>query len=251
MPAELGQWDQALNGIRAFDATLEAGKAKRPVYSLMQQVLVWPLEARALAHMGDVAGAQALIERTPLDCYPCLRARGEVATQARDWPAAERWFAQAQRQAPSLPLAYTEWGRMRLAKGDPDGAIALLRIAAAKAPRFADPPLIWGEALMAEGDLEGASRKFAEAGKLAPNWGRDHLKAGEALMRLGRAEAARTELRAASRLDLTPVERTELVTALRREGPLSPTPSASAAGGASRARASRRARGPASSSSPA
>ena len=215
MFAEQAQWNQALADARAFDATLEAGKAQRPVYGLMQQVLSRPLEARALAHMGDVAGAQALIERTPLDCYPCLRARGEVATQAHDWPAAERWFAQAQRQAPSLPLAYAEWGRMRLAKGDPDGAIALLRIAAAKAPRFADPPLIWGEALMAKGDLEGASRKFAEAGKLAPNWGRDHLKAGEALMRLGRAEAARTELRAASRLDLTPAERTELGTALR------------------------------------
>jgi len=213
MLAEQGQWDKALAEARAFDAVLEAEKAKRPVYSLMQQVLSWPLEALALAHTGDVTGAQALIGKTPLDCYPCLRVRGQVAAQARDWPAAERWFAEAQRQAPSLPLAYAEWGRMRLDKGDADGAIAVLRTGAAKAPLFADPPQIWGEALMAKGDFAAASHKFAEAAKLAPNWGRSHLKAGEALTRLGRAEAARKELRTASGLDLTPAERAELAAA--------------------------------------
>ena len=213
--AELGQWDRALAEARAFDATLEGGKAGRPVYGLMQQVLSWPLEARAMAHTGDLGGAQALIGKTPLDCYPCLRVRGQVAALARDWPAAERWFAEAQRQAPSLPLAYAEWGRMRLDKGDPDGAIAVLRIAAAKAPHFADPPQIWGEALMARGDFAGALRKFAEAAKLAPNWGRNHLKAGEALARLGRPDAARTELRTAGGLDLTAAERAELAGALR------------------------------------
>ena len=215
MSAELGQWDKALAEARAFDATLEAGKAARPVYGLMQQVLSWPLEAVALAHTGDVTAAQALIGRTPLDCYPCLRARGQVAAQARDWPAAERWFAEAAHQAPSLALAYAEWGRMRLAKGDPVGAIAVLRTAADKAPRFADPPEIWGEALMAQGDFAGASKKFAEAGKLAPNWGRNHLKAGEALARLGRTELARKELRTAAGLDLTPAERAELVATQR------------------------------------
>src|SRR6185437_4762652 len=215
MSAEVGQWDKALADVRTFDAVLEAEKAKRPVYGLMQQVLSWPLEALALAHTGDVAGAQALIGKTPLDCYPCLRVRGQVAALARDWPAAERWFAEAQRQAPSLPLAYAEWGRMRLDKGDADGAIAVLRTAAAKAPRFADPPQIWGEALMAKGDFAGASKKFAEAGKLAPHWGRNHLKAGEALARLGRTDAAREELRTASALDLTPAERAELAAAQR------------------------------------
>jgi tetratricopeptide (TPR) repeat protein len=214
MLAELGQWDKALAEAQAFDAVLEAEKAKRPVYGLMQQVLSWPLEALALARTGDVTGAQALIGETPLDCYPCLRVRGQVAARAHDWPAAERWFAEAVRQAPSPPLAYAEWGRMRLDKGDPDGAIAVLRTAVAKGPRFADPPQIWGEALMAKGDVAAASQKFAEAAKLAPSWGRNHLKAGEALTRLGRAEAARTELRTAGGLDLTAAERAELAAAL-------------------------------------
>jgi tetratricopeptide (TPR) repeat protein len=215
MFAEVGQWDKALAEARAFDVVLEAEKAQKPVYVLMQQVLAWPLEARALAHNGDVAGAQALIGRTPLDCYPCLRVRGEVAAQARDWPAAERWFSEAVRQAPSVPLAYAEWGRMRLDKGDPDGAIAVLRIAEAKGPRFADPRQIWGEALMAKGDAAAASKKFAEAAKLAPNWGRNRLKAGEALARLGQTEAARAAWRTASALDLTPAERAELASARR------------------------------------
>jgi tetratricopeptide (TPR) repeat protein len=209
MFAEQGQWGQALADVRAFDATLEADKAKRPVYGLMQQVLSRPLEALALARTGDVAAAQAVIGTTPLDCYPCLRVRGQVAAHARDWPAAERWFAEAQRQAPSMPQAYAEWGRMRLDKGDPAGAIAVLRTAVAKGPRFADPLQTWGEALMAEGDFAGASKKFAAAARLAPNWGRSHLKAGEALSRLGRGEAARKELQTAAGLDLTPAERTE------------------------------------------
>jgi hypothetical protein len=215
MFAEQGQWDRALADAQAFDVVLEAEKAKKPVYGLMQQVLSRPLEARALAHLGDVTAAQAMIGKTPLDCYPCLRVRGQVAAEARDWPAAERWFAEAVRNSPSMPQAYAEWGRMRLDKGDPDGAIAVLRIGAAKGPRFPDPPQIWGEALLAKGDAAGASKTFAEAAKLAPNWGRNHLKAGEALARLGQADAARKELRTAAGLDLTPAERAEL-TALRR-----------------------------------
>ena len=211
--AQMGDWDKAQAEARAFDAVLEAEKAKRPVYGLMQQVLGWPLEALAMAHTGNVAAAQALIGKTPLDCYPCLRVRGQVAAEARDWPAAERWFAEAVGQAPSPPQAYAEWGRMRLDRGDADGAIAVLRTAAAKGPRFADPPQIWGEALMAKGDFGAASQKFAEAAKLAPNWGRNHLKAGEALAKLGQAAVARKELRTAAGLDLTPTERAELAAA--------------------------------------
>jgi tetratricopeptide (TPR) repeat protein len=210
LQAELGRWDLALADVRKFDAVLEAEKAKKPVYVLMQQVMSRPLTALALAKTGDVAGAQALISTTPLDCYPCLRVRGQVAAEARDWPAAEHWFAEAVKNSPSMPQAYAEWGRMRLDKGDPDGAIAVLKVVAAKAPRYADPPQLWGEALLAKGDGAGASAKFAEAAKLAPHWGRNHLKAGEALARQGRGDPARAELRMAGGLDLTALERAEL-----------------------------------------
>lgn len=209
MPAEAGRWPDALAAARAMDAALEAGKARRPIYGLMQQAWIWPLEAVALAHTGDAAGAQALIGRTRLDCYPCLRARALIATEQRDWRAAEHWFAEAVRQAPSVPLAYAEWGRMRLARGDAAGAIAVLEAGHAKGPRFADPLELWGEALAARGDAAGAVGKYADAARLAPNWGRDHLKWAEALARLGRRDEAIARLRKAAALDLTASERAE------------------------------------------
>lgn len=210
MPAELGRWPEALADARAMDAVLEAGKAKRPIYGLMQQVWIWPLEALALGRTGDTAGGAALIGKTPLDCYLCLRVRGFLAADQRDWPSAERWFAEATRQAPSVPLAYAEWGRMRLARGDAAGAIAVLAAAQAKGPRFADPLETWGEALMAYGDPGAAARKFETAARLAPNWGRNQLKWAEALGAAGSRTEARAHLRTAAALDLTPVERAEL-----------------------------------------
>jgi tetratricopeptide (TPR) repeat protein len=192
-----------------MDAALEAGKAKRPVFGLMQRTWIWPLEALALARTGDVAGAEALIGRTAADCYPCLRVRGLIAAEQRDWPTAERWFAEAVRQAPSVPLAYADWGRMRIARGDGAGAIAVLATAHAKGPSFADPLELWGEALAAQGDMRAASDKFADAAALAPNWGRGHLEWAKALARIGRREEARAQLRKAFALDLTAAERAE------------------------------------------
>jgi len=129
IPAEAGNWAQALADVKRIDAWLEAGKAQRPIDGLMQKVWIWPLEALALARTGDVAGAQALISRV----------RGQVAAAAHDWPGAERWFAEAMRQGPSLPFAYADWGQLLLARGDPDGAIAELELAQEKGPHFADP----------------------------------------------------------------------------------------------------------------
>jgi tetratricopeptide (TPR) repeat protein len=209
IPAETGRWPEALADARAMDEALEAGKARRPIYGLMQRVWIWPLEAVAFARTGDVSGAQALVGKTPLDCYDCVRARGLIAAEQQDWPSSERWFVEAVRQAPSVAVAYAEWGRMRLARGDVRGAIAVLSAGYGKDPRFADTLELWGEALMAQGDARGAARKFADAWKLAPNWGRDHLKWGEALLTLGRREEGRVQLRAAAALDLTSAERAE------------------------------------------
>jgi tetratricopeptide (TPR) repeat protein len=85
---------------------------------------------------GDVAGAETLISKTPLDCYLCVRVRAQISRIKRDWPAAERWFAEAARQGPSLPFAFSEWGDMRLAKGDVEGAIARYDEALEYAPKW-------------------------------------------------------------------------------------------------------------------
>ena len=177
---------------------------------------VIPMVAQAKAAMGDLSAAEALIATTPSDCDSCLRERGKLAALRRDWPAAERWFAQAARIAPSIPFADTDWGEMLLAKGDVDGAIARLAQAHAKSPRFADPLELWGEALIRKGDFAGAVARFAEADKYAPRWGRDHLHWAQALARLGRGDEARAQYRAASQMDLSAADRAELSQALVR-----------------------------------
>ena len=107
-------------------------------------------------------------------------------------------------------LAYADWGQALLARGQPDAAIAKLKIANQKGPHFADALELWGEALIAKNRSDFALAKFAEAEKCAPNWGRLHLKWGEALFYAGRKDEAKAQFARAAQLGLTPDEKTEL-----------------------------------------
>jgi hypothetical protein len=222
IPAETGDWSSALADARAFDAVLEAGKAQKPVYGLLQQTWIWPLEALALARTGDDAGAEALIAKTPLDCYLCIRVRGQIAAQRHDWAGADHWFAEAVRQGPSLANAYVEWGRSWLARGDPAGAAAVARTAEAKGPRFADAPELLGEALTASRNFADAAGAFAASDRLAPRWGRNHLMWGDALLLQGRFAQARQQYATANGLDLSKPDRAALNVLIARtaSGPL-------------------------------
>lgn len=202
----LDDWPAAARAWKALDAAAVA----KPELGVARSTALWPFLAEALVRSGDVAAGLALIARTPSDCYACLRARGRIAAAQRDWPKAQAAFAEAARQAPSLPMADYDWGQMLLAKGDLTGAIGKLRDAHAKGPHFADPLELWGEVLLRQGDPAGAAVKFAEAAKWAPRWGRDHLKWSEALAKLGKTDAARAQRRAAATMDLTPTERAQL-----------------------------------------
>jgi tetratricopeptide (TPR) repeat protein len=168
------------------------------------------LYALALAHTGNVEGAEAAIAPTPSDCDSCIRARGDIAAIEKRWDRAAWWYARAAKQAPSIPFAYLDWGRMLLAKGDADGAVAKFAIAAAKGPHFADPLEMWGEALVAKNRSDLALAKFEEANKDTPNWGRLHLKWGEALWWSGHKDEAKKQLAIARSLDLTSSEKSEL-----------------------------------------
>ena len=172
--------------------------------------------AVASARGGDVAGAEALIAPSPADCYACLRARAQVAEAAGDHAGADRWFAEALRQGPSLPGAETDWGRILLGRGDPAAAIVKLAAAHAKSPAAPDPLELWGEALMREGDHARAAAKFAAADKGAPRWCRNHLMWGEALMLAGRHAEARRQYDAANGLDLSKPDRAALNVLLAR-----------------------------------
>jgi len=176
----------------------------------MRLVAVYPWLALAKAKSGDIAGAQAVIAATPGDCYDCVRVRAVIAAQARQDGRADYWFARAVRQAPSLPMAYSDWGAALLARGDAGGAIAKFTIANQKGPHFADALELWGEALMAQKNPDAALEKFAEADKYAPNWGRMHLKWGEALAYAGSKDEAKAQFARAAGLELSPADKAEL-----------------------------------------
>jgi tetratricopeptide (TPR) repeat protein len=168
--AARGDWAAAAADAQTVDAWLETHAAQNKVFAHMRWVWIQPLQALAMARAGDVAGAENRIITTPQDCYLCVRVRGQIAAAKQDWPAAERWFAEAVRQAPSLPLAFNEWGEMRLAKGDFDGAIAKFETAHQKTPHFADALKGWGDALARQGHANKALAKYDEALQYAPNW---------------------------------------------------------------------------------
>ena len=172
-----------------------------------------PRLALAKAHLGDLAGAQALIATAPPDCYDCVRFRAQIAAMAGRHGDADAGFAKAVRDAPSVPFAYADWGQALLARGQPDAAIEKFTLANKKGPNFADPLTGWGEALMAKNQSHLALAKFAEAEKYAPNWGRLHLKWGEAFLHSGKRDEAAKHFARAAILDLTTSEKSELAKA--------------------------------------
>jgi tetratricopeptide (TPR) repeat protein len=212
--AALEDWASMAPGIESALSAPGQGDARLTVTA--------PQVATIYAHLGRFAEAEALLAETPMDCYRCLRARGQVAALKHDWPAADRWFAEAARQAPSLPQADTDWGEALLVKGDLDGAIAKLKEAHRRSPHYADALEVWGEVLIAKRDDAGAIARFAEADKYAPRWGRNHLRWGEALMLSGRYAEARRQYEAANGLDISKPDRAALNVLLDRtaKGPL-------------------------------
>jgi tetratricopeptide (TPR) repeat protein len=207
-----GDWPDAVQWGAAADATMKA----TPDRQWEERRDLWPEWAEAMARNGDIAGAKALIAKTPLDCDDCVRKRGRIAAIKHDWAEATRWFAMVSARSPSIPFADTDWGEMLLEKGDTGAAIAKFASANRKGPHFADPLEMWGEALTRSNHSDLALAKFEEAGRYAPNWGRLHLKWGEALFYAGRREDAKSQFATAARLELSPQEKSELAQALAR-----------------------------------
>ncbi len=195
---------------------LELGSNDPGLAGDAQRTVVRPLLAHAYAHLDRLEEARALVAPTPLDCYRCLLARGQIATRERNWAEADRWYGEVERQTPSRALAAADWISSLIARGDLDGAIAKAEASHKGAPRYADPLELWGEALMRKGDFAGAAARFGQADQLAPRWGRDHLEWGEALMLSGRYAAARGQFETANGLDLSRPDRAALDVFLAR-----------------------------------
>ena len=205
-------WTEVVRQFGSVEARAKAPGVAAPGVALngMLAVNAWPLQAEALARLGRIDEAEALIAKTPLDCEVCLRARGRIASLKHDWAGADHWFGEAVRQNPSIPFAYADWGQSVMDRGQPAQAIYWFRQANLKSPNFADPIEQWGEAVLATGDAKGAEAKFRAAGAITPMWGRLHLQWGEALMRLGRPVEARAQWLTARGLDLSAGDRASL-----------------------------------------
>jgi tetratricopeptide (TPR) repeat protein len=207
-------WPAVLTQGKTLDATVRNLRTQPGYTRTFVEVTltrqVWPFVARAMAMTGDLAGAQALIAKTPPDCYTCALNRANIAVVAKDWTGAAAWFGRTVAEAPSIPFAYTDWGEMLLHQSKYDAAIEKFREANLKGPHFADPLEMWGEALMQKNRSDLALAKFEEANKYAPNWGRLHLKWGEALYYAGMKDEARKQFATAARLDLSGSDKSEL-----------------------------------------
>jgi tetratricopeptide (TPR) repeat protein len=177
-----------------------------------------PWLAYALARKGDMPSADMALQDTPDDCYPCLRARGKIAAIKRDWQEAERWFAEAARQGPSLPWANTDWAEMLMAKGDAQGAITQAREAIKRGPKFADAYQALGEALALSGDYADAVKQFEQAATYAPKWGRTQILWGISLGKLGRSTEAQGKFTVAKTFELAPSEQLLLRIATSERG---------------------------------
>ncbi len=129
-----------------------------------------PMLAVAQARTGNLAEASTLIATTPMDCYACLLARGQVALAAGDRAAAEQWFTEAIRQAPALPSAYVDRGQARLRAANVSGAQADAQTANRLGPRFPDALKLWGDALAQQGNWAQALAKYDAALAEAPAW---------------------------------------------------------------------------------
>jgi tetratricopeptide (TPR) repeat protein len=205
----VGDWHAVLNN----GAPLDVPMKDDPYLAAWQQVQIRPLRAIAMAQLGDFAGADALIGKTPIDCDLCVRARGQIAALRQDWRTVDYWFGMVAARSPSIPFADTDWGAALRMKGDLDGAIAKFILANKIGPHFADPLEMWGEALMLKNRSDLALAKFEEADKYAPNWSRLHLKWGEALIYAGKPEEAKKQFAIASGLDLSSADKAELAKA--------------------------------------
>ncbi|MBV9550208.1 MAG: hypothetical protein JO256_11105 [Alphaproteobacteria bacterium] len=205
--------EQDWPGVLAAEKDFTAVAAVFPGLAEDQQTMVDPTIAVALAHLGRFAQADARLKPMPADCYPCLRARAQVAALQGQPERSDWWFARAADAAPTAPYAEAEWGRALLERKQPDTAISHFTAANRIGPHFADPLEGWGEALMAKNQSHLALAKFAEAEKYAPNWGRLHLKWGEALIYAGKRNEAKAQFARAATLDLTPAEKAELARA--------------------------------------
>ena len=166
--AQSGNWQGAIPGLESIRAMMPNLQGAHAVENF--RTGVYPLLAEAYVRVGRNADADAVLGLLPLDIYDGWRARGRIASLRHDYTAADKAFAEAVRQAPSIPHAYLDWGDMLAAKGDLAGAIQKYTEANRLGPHWADPLKAWGDVLDRQGHPRDALKKYRQALKRAPHW---------------------------------------------------------------------------------
>ena len=216
MSAFVGEdWPALLENATAVKTMLLA--SANPTAHAYAAMRATGMQSIALLASGRLAEGRAMVEKLPSACHQvCDRYRAYYQEVSGDVAGADRKLGDLARLLHG-PSDYNYWGRLRLRRGDNEGAAAVFAEGLQYGPWFADLWQGWGEALLNNGDAAGAIAKFAEAQKTAPNWARLHLKWGEALARQGKTKEARAKWTAAAGMDLTPSERAELVEVSRKQ----------------------------------
>ena len=162
--------DAAVRGVQEAGPRFAKSAKPNGYFQTAEPIYFWPAQAEAMALVGKQAEAEALISKTPLDCYNCVRTRGLVAEARGDRRAAQLHYLAAAKLGPRLPAAFADWGRLLGQAGRFESAEVKLKEAARLAPNWADPLKIWGDLLAAQGKRGEALAKYDAALKLAPNW---------------------------------------------------------------------------------
>jgi tetratricopeptide (TPR) repeat protein len=166
--AQSGDWRGALSALESIKS--EVFNLRGAHAAEYFRTSMYPWLAEAYARVGRDADADAVLIQIPPDVYDGWRARGRIAALRHDYATAEKDFAEAVRQAPSIPRAFFDWGDMLAAKGDLAGAIAKYTEANRLGPHWADPLKAWGDVLARQGHPREALRKYKQALPHAPHW---------------------------------------------------------------------------------
>lgn len=203
--AEMDDWARYTQALRRLDQQM-AGQG----LTFLRSTQIWPRLAVSEARLGRKRIADRITERLPIDCYRCMIARGQVAALGGRLSEAERWFAEAEALAPSLPQAPLEWGRALLESRRFDDAIEKFREAHRRGPQWSDPLRYWGDALLRQKRPGAAAERYQLAAERAPRWAGLHLNWAAAEWHGRRQEQARGRLKFAETLELTQGQRAQL-----------------------------------------
>ena len=212
--AAAGDWATVRSGLDPAVAESKAALTviQAPLTPTRIASVYWPAYAGMYVTLGDTGKARELValataRAEAANGYDLKLALGRLAAREGDWRAADRHFAAAVRQAPSIPFAWLAWGDSFARRGDARRALDLYDAAHRKGRGWADPLKRRGDLMMRQGRFGQAIIDYRRAADRAPRWAALHRNLGIAYWQNAQQDRAREVLRSAARMDLGPADR--------------------------------------------